>query len=92
MRIGILAAVLFWSTVGLMPSAIAQKTSREQEGQPPPSATGANPRESRAGMPESSSEPMSGMMDMEEMAQGPSTGMSMRQMMKGPRRWSSIRP
>ncbi len=92
MHFGILAAVLFSSTIGLMPSAITQMNPQEHEEQPPPSATGANPRESRAGMPESSSEPMSGMMDTEEMAQGPSPGMSMSQMMKGPRRRSSIRP
>ncbi len=85
MRFGILAAVLFSSTLGLMPSAVAQMTAQEQEGQPRPSATSANPRESRAGMPESSSEPMSGKMGMEEMMQGPSPGMSMSQMMRGPR-------
>ncbi len=84
MRVGILAAVLFSSTIGSMPSAVAQMTPREHEGEPPPSATGANPRESRAGMHDSSSGPMPGMVGREETMQGPSPGMSMSQMMRGP--------
>ena len=84
MRVGILAAVLFSSTLGLMPSAVAQMTAQEHEGQPPPSATGASPQGPRAGMQESSSEPMRGMMGRGETMQGPSPGMSMSQMMRGP--------
>ena len=76
MRVGILAAVLFSSTIGLMPSAIAQHA-----GQPPSSTTGASPREQGARMPETSSEPVRGMMGMEEMRQGPSPGTSMSQRM-----------
>ncbi len=85
MRFGILAAVLFSSTIGLMPSALAQRTPREHEGQPPPSAAPASPLEPRAGMPESSAGPMRGMMRRGERMQGPSPGMSMSQMMKGPK-------
>ena len=38
MRIGIFAAVVLSSTIALMPSALAQMTPREHEGEPPPSA------------------------------------------------------
>ncbi len=85
MRIGILAAVVLSSTIGLMPSALAQMTPQEREGQPPPLADRASPLEPRAGMPESSSGPMRGMMRRGEMMQGPSPGMSMSQMMRGPK-------
>ena len=70
MRICILAAVILSSTIGLMPSALAQMTSQEHEGQPPPSAAPASPQEPRAGIQDSPS--------------GPSPGMSMSEMMKGP--------
>ena len=77
MRMGILAAVVLSSTIGLMPPALAQMTPQEHEEEPPPS------QEPRAGMQDSSSGPMPGM--MEETMQGPSPGMSMSQMMRGPR-------
>ena len=70
MRICILAVVILSSTIGLMPSALAQMTSQEHEGQPPPSAAPASPQEPRAGIQDSPS--------------GPSPGMSMSEMMKGP--------
>ncbi len=69
MRVGILAAVLVSSSIVLMPSAVAQMT--------PPGP--------RGGIPESSSGPMRGMMGMEEKMPGPSPGMSMNQMMRGPK-------
>ncbi len=62
MRVGILAAVAFSSTFGLMPSALAQMTPQEHETQPPPSTDRASPPGPPAGMPESSSGPMRGMM------------------------------
>ena len=37
MRIGILAAVVLSSTIGLMPSALAQTTAQEHEEEPSPS-------------------------------------------------------
>ncbi len=86
MHFGILAAVLFSSTIGLMPTALAQMAAQENEGQPPPSSTRASPQQGpRAGMQESSSGSMRGMMGMEETMQGPSPGMSMSQMMRGPK-------
>ncbi len=44
MRVGILAAVLFSSTIGLMPSAVAQMTPQEHEGQPAPRRRGRDHR------------------------------------------------
>ncbi len=85
MRIGIVAAVVLSSTIGLMPSALAQMIPQEHEEEPPPSADQASSRGPRAGMPESSSGPMRGMMGMEETMQGPPPGMSMSQMMRGPK-------
>ena len=85
MRVCILAAVVFSLTIGLMHSALAQMTAQEQEGQPPPSATGVSPKGPRGGMQESSSGPMRGMIGREETVQGPSPGMSMSQMMRGPK-------
>ena len=84
MRICILAAVVLSSTIGLMPSALAQTTSQENEGQPPPSAAPGSPQEPNAGMQDSSSGSMPGMMGREETMQGPSPSMSMSQMMRGP--------
>ena len=84
MRIGILAAVVLSSTIALMPSALAQMPSREHEGESPPSAARASPQEPSAGMPDSSSGRMPGTMGREETMQGPSPGMSMSQMMRGP--------
>ena len=37
MRVGILAAVVLSSTIGLMPSALGQTTAQEHEGEPSPS-------------------------------------------------------
>ncbi len=85
MRIGILAAVVLSSTIGLMPSALAQTTPQEHEGEPSPSAARVSPGEPRAGMQDSSSGPMPGMMGKEETMQGPSPGISMSQMMRGPK-------
>ena len=86
MRIGILATAVLSSTIGLMPSALSQMTPQGHEGQPPPSGGDrASPQGPRAGMQESSSGPMRGMMGRGEMMQGPSPGMSMSQMMRGPK-------
>ena len=82
MRVGILAAVVLSSTLGLMPSAVAQMTAQEHEEQPPPLADRA-PQGPRAGMQESSSGSMRGMMRRGEMMQGSSPGVSMSQMMRG---------
>ncbi len=84
MRIGILAAVVLSSTIVLMPSALAQMTPEEHEGEPPPSAARVSP-EPRAEMQDSSSGSMPGMMGREETMQGPSPGVSMGQMMRGPK-------
>ncbi len=85
MRVGILAAVVLSSTIALMPSALAQMTPREHEGEPPPSVAPASPQEPLAGMQDSSSGPMRGTMRREETMQGPSPGVSMSEMMRGPR-------
>ncbi len=66
MRIGILAAVVLSSTIGLMPSALAQTTPQEHEGEPSPSAARVSPAEP-------------------ETMQGPSPGIGMSQMMRGPK-------
>ena len=84
MRVGILTSVILSSTIGLVPSALAQMTPQEHEGEPSPSAAPASPQEPSAGMQDSSSGPMPGMMGTEETMQGPSPGMSMSQMMRGP--------
>ena len=42
MRLGILAAAVLSSTIGLMPSALAQMTPQEHEGGRPPSAARAS--------------------------------------------------
>ena len=84
MRFGMLAAILFSSTIGLISSTIAQNIPQEQEAQPPPSATSENPQESRTGTSESSSELMRGMTKTEEMTAGSSPSISMNQMMRGP--------
>ena len=85
MRFGILGAVLFSSTIGLMSSPLAQMSPQEHEAQPPPSAAQASPRGPRARMPESPSRLMRGTTRRGEMMQGPSPGMSMSQTMRGPR-------
>ena len=85
MRICILATILFSSTIGLMSAAVAQNIPPEQIEQPPPLDTGEKPQESRAGMAGSSSESMSEITGAESPMQGPSPGMSMSQMMGGPK-------
>ncbi len=85
MRVGILAAVALSSTIGLMPSALAQMAPQEHERQTSPPADRASPPGPRAGMRESSSGPMRGMMRSGETMQGSSPGMSMSQMMRGPK-------
>ncbi len=67
MRVGILTVVILSSTIGLMPSALAQMTPQEHEAQPPPSAAQASPRGPRARMPESPPGPMRGTMRRGEM-------------------------
>ena len=84
MRVGILAAVVLSSTIGLMPSAPAQMTPREHEGGLPPSEARASPQGPRAGTQDSSSGPVPGMTGPEEKIQGPAPGVSMSQMMRGP--------
>ncbi len=71
MRLGILAAAVLSSTIGLMPSALAQMTPQEHEGQPPRSVAPASPPEPSAGMQGSSSGPLPEMMDTEEATRGP---------------------
>ncbi len=87
MRIDILTPVVLLSIISWMPSALAQMTSPVHEGEPLASVVRASPQAPRAGRKESSSGPVSGMMRRErkEKRQGPSPGMSMSQMMKGPK-------
>ena len=61
MRFGILAAILFSSTIALMPSAVAQTTPEEHERQPSFSANGVSPQ--RGLRAESSSQSMSQKME-----------------------------
>jgi len=84
-RVGILTSVIFLSTIGLVSSAVAQMAPPERGREPPPSAARARPQEPRPGMQDSSSGPMQGMMGRGKMMQGRSPGMSMSQMMRGPK-------
>ena len=85
MRLGILASVICTAAIGLVFSAVAQMTPLEREGEPPPSAARERPQEPRPGMQDSSSGSMPGMMSKRRMMKGSSSGMSMSQMMKGPK-------
>ena len=84
MRIGILVALALSSTIGLNPYALAQTRTQDENGQAPASAASSGPQEASAERQGSPSRPMPGMAGSEETMKGPSSGMSMSQMMRGP--------